>query len=262
MQHKLMTMMIVGDRRRRSLCLFLIWVACSTEDDDVSQSTQSIVIVIIDIWRIRSGLPVMTSERLLQTSGLAYVSSIASHDRRPAAIVSMRYTAYTYKCVCVCVHLFLAAAVWLIESNARAPHRMWVRHEFAFAFVSFAMHVSVSINVSVSIAVAICICLATTTASILGICRLQINHFVGHKNRRQHCELIIETSRETRTCLLQRRLECASCQVENQLTWFLGQPLPPAWDSGIMWGVVRMLATQICKTIASIKRGYPGQRCH
>lgn len=30
------------------------------------------------------------------------------------------------------------------------------------------------------------------TASILGICRLQINHFVGHKNRRQHCELIIE----------------------------------------------------------------------
>lgn len=146
-------------------------------------------------------------------------------------------------CICVCVHLFSAAAVWLIESNARA-HRMWVRHEFAFAFVSIA----IAMNVSVSIC--ICMCLATTTtttmtASILGICRLQINHFVGHKNRRQHCELIIEAkSRLDSTQLVasrgnswqleaqaQRRLECPRARAK--INWHdfwanIFNPPPPS----------------------------------
>lgn len=136
----------------------------------------------------------MTSEAWNSWRHLGHVSSIDCITIAPAA-QQLKYlwdtlAAYLSVCVCECVHLFSAAAVWLIESNARA-HRMWVRHEFAFAFVSIA----IAMNVSVSVAICICICLATTTtmtASILGICRLQINHFVGHKNRRQHCELIIE----------------------------------------------------------------------
>lgn len=103
---------------------------------------------------------------------------------------------------------------------------MWVRHEFAFAFVSIAMNVSVSVSVS------ICICLATTTtmtASILGICRLQINHFVGHKNRRQHCELIIQAK---------SRVE--SRRVETQLV------------AGNSWQASRVPSCQGAKSIDMI----------
>lgn len=217
------------------------------------------------IWRIRSGLPVRHDVRgleLLATLGACVIDRL-HHDRASCTAAANKYlwdTLAAYLSVCVCVHLFSAAAVWLIESNARA-HRMWVRHEFAFAFVSIA----IAMNVSVS--VAICICLATTTmtASILGICRLQINHFVGHKNRRQHCELIIEAKSrlESRQLVATwgtqlKGVSSALVPGRKSIDMISGPahaPLPPSTLPGWMWGVVPMLATQIRKTIASIKRG-------
>lgn len=197
------------------------------------------------IWRIRSGLPVRHDVRgleLLATLGACVIDRL-HHDRASCTAAANKYlwdtlAAYLSVCVWVCASVFGGSCVTNRIKCARPPNvgQAWIR---------IRIRIAISIAMNVSVSVAICICLATTTtmtASILGICRLQINHFVGHKNRRQHCELIIEAKSRLDSRQLvatwgtnSKASRVPSCQGENQLTWFLGQHMPPLPPSSLPW---------------------------